>query len=350
MNLDAHFGFLRAERVRRYTYPSDLRELMRFPRLSAAQVAELGLDVSGWQLSVNFQICQQKNLRFTFVRVLWGLTPDSQFPVHWQASQGVMPRGGYLYYRDNLDPVAQAQKLYDTLAATGDLGELPPVLDVEGIGNPTLTASKIRACAEKLTQLFGRKPIIYTGYYVWRDEVEGEKTWAAAYMLWIAAYPLTGWQADYPEEVLNYPPLIPAPWTHFDLWQWTAYAPAPEYGISGYTFDMDYCSPAFAALFLGQPPVPPPSTEEPPMKFTTRTTYSIRKIPNNTPASSKIGMIPAGVAIVAQEIRFTDANSAWVRIQAEKSWLTDPNYSGETWIAGIHDGQGPFLDFVPPVP
>lgn len=85
------------------------------------------------------------------------------------------------------------------------------------------------------------------------------------------------------------------------------------------------------------------------MKFVTKTSYTIRNVPNNPP-NSKIGTIPAGVEILAEEVRFTDVNSAWVKINPSPAWLLDPNYTGPAWIAGIHDGQGPFLDTLPSTP
>lgn len=248
----------RNQRVALYTYGLVLRLAQRISGLAAPlTVAALGLDVSHWQTSVNWQTAKSKQIKYAFIRALYGLTLDTRFELHWLNSKiAGIPRGAYLYYKDNLDPIQQAQKLYDTLAATGDLGELPPVLDVESISNPTLTAWKIKQCCEKLTQLFGRKPIIYTGFYVWRDSVTGNKDWAAAYELWIAGYPFSGWKPEYLQTVLNYPPLIPAPWTDCAVWQWTASAPAAEYGVSGNFLDLDYCSPAFAAKYLSAPPPP----------------------------------------------------------------------------------------------
>lgn len=294
-------GQLRTERVKRYTYSATRRIVQRIVGLLAVIVAALGIDCSYWQSSVAWATVSGKQVKFVFIRALYGLTVDSKFITHWINSkvEGVK-RGAYLYYLDNLDPKAQAKKLYDTLLATGDLGELPPVLDIEGINNNTLTASKIKLCAEEITKLFGKKCIIYTGFYVWRDEVDGEKGWAIAYKLWIAGYPFSGWKDTYYQLVLNYPPMIPVPWSIFYAWQWTANAPANEYGVSGNFLDLDYASPEFANDHLGDtPPSPiPPPDPNPGDELTMNTAKCLK--PNlsirlgATQAAQKIGSLGEG--------------------------------------------------------
>lgn len=340
--------FLAKERARRYTYPWYVRVARRLAGLLAAVVYFLGYDLSAWQIQANPETAKAQGMRFVFIRALYGLFGDTKFPFHWPAHKNITPRGAYLYYKDAEDPKAQAQKLYATCVANGGIGELPPVVDIESINNPTLTASKIRACVEEVHRLFG-DVMIYTGYYAWRDEVKGDKSWAGQYKLWLAAYPFADWKPEYFELVKNYPPLVPAPWTHFDVWQFTSKLPAAQYGVSGTYLDGNYATEQFATTYHLTEPVPPPDPEpepgEPQMKFVTKTNYTIRNEPNNPP-NSKLGMIPAGVEIVAEEIRFVDVNSVWVRINPSPAWLLNPNYTGPAWIAGIHDGQGPFLDFI----
>ena len=246
---------LRAERERQYTYTPLQRVVQRTRALfRAAIVYFFGYDISFWQSQVVFPVAKNQGLLYVFIRALYGLSVDTKFAQHWTQSKGVKPRGAYLYYKDDLDPIAQAQKLYDTCLANGDLGELPPVVDVETKNNATLTASKIKLCVDEVNALFG-DVMIYTGFYVWRDSVKGEKSWASQYKLWIAGYPFSDWKDEYFETVKNYPPLIPAPWLTFDVWQFTSKIPAAPYGISGNTFDGDYCTPGFAVKYnIGQPP------------------------------------------------------------------------------------------------
>jgi hypothetical protein len=82
---------------------------------------------------------------------------------------------------------------------------MPPILDVEKFFNPYLSAKNVWTCLYHIEKLFGRIPIIYTGYYVWRDMLKGP-SWGAAYPLWIATY--------------NPRPLIPYPWKNWTIWQY----------------------------------------------------------------------------------------------------------------------------------
>lgn len=219
------------------------------------QVGGLGLDASKWQETINWSTAKTK-VKFAYLRALFGLTLDTKFLAHWAGSKGQVKRGAYAYYLDAYDPEDQAQKLFDVLSDTGDVGELPMVADIEEIANVTLTPSKIKAYLEALEGLFGKIPVIYTGKWVW-DTYIGNVSWALHYPLWIAQYPLKGWVPDHLNKVLNYPPVLPKPWTKWFLWQFTASAPAGEYGVSGNVVDLDYASPEFDALYLGgTPPIP----------------------------------------------------------------------------------------------
>jgi GH25 family lysozyme M1 (1,4-beta-N-acetylmuramidase) len=248
VNVD-NFAGLREHRVAHYTY-STIRRIVQFITGSVQpDTVQLGADGSYWQSQINFLTAKAAGINDWHLRALYGLSVDLRFAQHWADSDGIVPRGAYLYYLDELSPLTQADKLYQVLTETGDVGELTVALDVETYNNPTLTASKIRQCAERLTTLFGRLPFVYTNYYVWKDAVPGDKAWAVEYPLWIAAYPFTDWKPEYLQTVLNYPPMIPAPWTSWEKWQWSAYAPAAQYGVSGNYLDLNYTQ---------TPAVPPP--------------------------------------------------------------------------------------------
>lgn len=316
-----------------YTYPWYIRLTQRLRGAFVSVLYFLGMDVSVWNASVAFQMAKLAGMLYTFIRALYGLTPDTKFPQHWAGSRGVLPRGVYLYYRDNLDPIQQAQALYDLCLANGDFGELPPVVDVEGINNPTLTASRIRQCVERVNLLFG-DVMIYTGYYVWRDQVTGDKTFAAAYKLWLAGYPFTGWNHPQDlERVKLYPPLVPAPWTHFDVWQFSSKLPANVYGVSGTYLDGNYCTEAFAAQYLNTtpPPDPIPNDTGNLMQFKTLYVLNVRSGPNTT--YPDIGDLPKDTIVTALQVLPTDSNSVWVEFEPGK------------WVALVHNGGGPYLAF-----
>ena len=170
-------------------------------------VGGVGGDVSKWQVAVDWNKAKENGWAFVFVRVLYGLTVDSKFAAHWANSKvSGLKRGVYAYYLDALDPEAQAQKLFDTLAGTGDFGELQVVADIEEINNAVITPSMVKKYLEKLMSLFGaEKVMVYTGKPVW-DKWIGNVGWALAYPLWLAQYTLVGWQENHLEKVKNYPP------------------------------------------------------------------------------------------------------------------------------------------------
>jgi hypothetical protein len=81
----------------------------------------------------------------------------------------------------------------------------------------------------EVERLTGRPPIIYTGYYFWRDSV-GAPTDFGRYPLWIANW--TSAAAPSP---------IPAGWPTWTFWQWTATGSSP--GIP-WTVDLNrFCCP-----------------------------------------------------------------------------------------------------------
>lgn len=325
-------GILRARRIEQYTYTPVQRTLQRVRGfLASVTPGALGADYSYWQSTVNFAFSKAKGILWAYIRALYGLSVDLKFPVHFKNSKGVMPRTAYLYYLDALDPKAQAQKLYEICLANGDIGDYQPVIDVESINNATLTASKIKTCCDEILNLFNKRPLIYSGYYVWRDAVKGDKTWAAIYSLIIAAYPFSDWTPDLPQKVLQYPPMIPAPfkmWTSDPDenmagkvvgWQFTSSAKASDFGVSGNFLDLDWSSPAFQKQVLNgvPPPVPPPPTGDFMVKFQVDNKMNIRNLPSIS--GTDIGDLPAGTIITALDVVADTASSVWLKI-ADGQW------------------------------
>jgi len=339
---------LRDYRDLAYTYSTPRRFVQRAKSLIEQAVTSggLGLDGSFWQSSIDALVAKAAGIYYGIFRALYGTSPDTKFPQHWNAFKGVMPRTAYLYYLDGQDAIAQADKLFQTIPAN-DREEITVVIDIEGYNNPKLTIGKIKLCCERLTYLFGKKPIIYTGYYVWKA-IAGDKNWAVSYPLWIAAYPLTGWADDYPTKVLNYQPLIPAPWQMWTaneneplegracLWQWTSSAPADDFGSTGFYLDLNHCSPAFAKVYgIGETLPPPVPLGELQMQFKALKTYNIRSGPGTQ--YPDIGDLTIGTIITAQKIQTVSPSSVWVEFEPGK------------WAAMVHAGVE-YLDFHAAVP
>lgn len=168
-----------------------------------------GIDVSKWQPQLDWQRVAKAGIWFVFIKASEQQWEDPKFQEHWEASRGLLLRGAYHFFRPEADPVAQAEFFYNTVAATGDLGELPPVLDVE---RPT-TWAQVQACMDEIERRFGRTPILYTSPGMAQQLGRPPKTWP----LWIAHY------VNAPE------PKVPDGWDIWTFWQYTDKGRVPGY-------------------------------------------------------------------------------------------------------------------------
>ncbi len=145
-------------------------------------------------------------VRYAFIRVSDGTgTMDREFARNWSEARRVgVLRGVYQFFRPGQDPIAQADLLLEQMG-TLEPDDLPPVVDVEatdGQSRATI-ASKLGQWLDRVETATGRTPIIYTGYYFWRDNVGAD---FSSYPLWIANYSATC-------------PDVPDPWTRWVFFQ-----------------------------------------------------------------------------------------------------------------------------------
>jgi lysozyme len=180
-----------------------------------------GLDVSYYEPKINWASVWAQGYYFMFAKATQGIgIVDSRFVNHWTgARQAGLLRGAYHYLVVAQDPLKQADLFLKTLG--NDLGEFPAVLDLEGNYNETAQNRQILAVAkvwlDRVEQVTGRKPLIYSAYFFLRDKVSvpflgTAPNWAKNYPLWIAQY-------------LNHPatendtPLQPKGWQDWKFWQ-----------------------------------------------------------------------------------------------------------------------------------
>lgn len=169
-----------------------------------------GIDVSYYQGTIDWAAVKADGVEFAFSRISDGLnSPDSKFAANWAGSKaaGVL-RGAYQYFRPSQDALAQADLFLEKLGPLG-ADDLPPVIDVEADGglSPSQIAAKVRIWIDRVEAATGRRPIIYTGFYFWRDSVGG-----ADFL------PSPLWHAQYTTAAC---PNIAAPWTDWAIWQFT---------------------------------------------------------------------------------------------------------------------------------
>lgn len=182
-----------------------------------------GIDVSHYQGTIDWTKVKADGVQFAFIRVSDGLgTLDSKFDANWAQSRakGIL-HGAYQYFRPAQDPIAQADLL---LSKIGTLkpDDLPPVIDVESDGGltPAQVAAKVDIWIERVTAAIGKRPIVYTGFYFWRDQVGAPDQTTS---------PL--WHAQYSTVAC---PNIAPPWQDWAFWQYTSTG-----SVSGITGNVD---------------------------------------------------------------------------------------------------------------
>jgi GH25 family lysozyme M1 (1,4-beta-N-acetylmuramidase) len=204
-----------------------------------------GIDVSVYQGTINWASAKADGVRYAFVRVSDGTTvPDTKFAANWAGTkaEGIL-RGAYQFFRPSQDAIAQADMLLDAVGGEVAEGDLPPGIDVESDGGlePAQVTAKVKTWIERVKGATGRDPIIYTGFYFWRDQVGAPD---------ITTSPL--WHAQYTTAEC---PNIAPPWADWAFWQYTSTGAVA--GISG-NVDINRFNGTFDDLMqLAGPGAPP---------------------------------------------------------------------------------------------
>lgn len=155
----------------------------------------LGYDAAyHYQGDLDYEALKAKGGKFIITKAGEGWRDYKAYHYVESARAGGMITGTYWYYRQMIpdangnqmwcEPKRQAEEYWK--ATKGEF-DLPPALDVEKTGNPHFNSDHIHICLKEIERLFGRKPIIYTGFYIWRDNV-GSPAWSVDYDLWLAQY------------------------------------------------------------------------------------------------------------------------------------------------------------------
>lgn len=203
-----------------------------------------GIDVSRYQGDIDWPQVASSGVVYAYVQISRSVTDlDPKFGVNWAGAKaaGIL-RGAYQRFHPDEDVTRQAMIFLDTLGPY-QAGDLPPMLDVEDADGktPAEIAAAVQAWMDIVEPAVGVKPLIYTGYYFWRDSVGGADF--ADHPLWIANYGSAC-------------PLVPATWTTWTFHQYSSTAQIP--GITANTVDVNKFNGTLEQLkALGQPPVAP---------------------------------------------------------------------------------------------
>jgi lysozyme len=184
-----------------------------------------GIDVSRFQGDINWAQVKGAGVKFAWIQISRSLTDiDVKFPYNWaQAKANGILRGAYQRFHPAQDVIGQAKLFLDKLGPF-EIGDMPPMLDVEDADglNATQIAAAVKQWMDYVEPRVGVKPIIYTGYYFWRDSVGSADF--SAHPLWIANYSATC-------------PLVPDKWTRWAFHQYSSTVTLP--GITANTVDVN---------------------------------------------------------------------------------------------------------------
>ena len=198
---------------------------------------ERGVDASQFQGKINWRTLAAQ-AQFAWIRASDGTIPDACIDANWPASKGLLPRGPYLAFYPQINPLLQARALFARLG--DDYGELPPAVDVESPRQAWSAAwrESLQTCLAEVERIAGRKPIVYTG--AWYMPYVGNAPWLAAYPLWLGEY------------VSASNLVIPKPWTAYAIWQHSSTGDGKTYGAASTYIDLDVLSVPLSTLLKSE--------------------------------------------------------------------------------------------------
>lgn len=163
-----------------------------------------GIDTSHWDGEIDWPVIRERGVvKFAIHKATEGeWYIDTQFQNNKSGCirEGI-PWGAYHYFRPAQNVNGQADHFVE---AVGD-GCQVYILDVESVGENL--ADKVLQFVQRMETVHGIKPLIYTAYYFWKDNL-GNPDWAGHYDLWVANYRVSQ-------------PMIPPPWNCYKIWQFS---------------------------------------------------------------------------------------------------------------------------------
>jgi GH25 family lysozyme M1 (1,4-beta-N-acetylmuramidase) len=188
-----------------------------------------GLDVSGWQTTIDWKQVWDNGARFAYVKATEGVSyTSSHFSSQYNGSYNVgMIRGAYHFAIPNIsDGPTQANYFVQNGGGWWADGQtLPPLLDIEydpytsrdvtdicyGLSQPQMV-QWIAGFSKTVSDLTGIAPAIYTTTGWW-NQCTGGSTLFTANKLFIARYP---------SNISSGPGTLPASWARHAMWQYAS--------------------------------------------------------------------------------------------------------------------------------
>jgi lysozyme len=151
-----------------------------------------GIDVSHYQSAINWQDVKQMEFQhvkigFAFIKATEGTDQVDEYYLHnwYGAKRNNIITGAYHYFYADKSAAIQARNFIDIVSLSKN--DLPPVLDVEDIGNASAgqLQQAIHEWLDSVQNYYHVKPIIYTYVDFYENYLAGKFD---NYPLWIANY------------------------------------------------------------------------------------------------------------------------------------------------------------------
>jgi GH25 family lysozyme M1 (1,4-beta-N-acetylmuramidase) len=188
---------------------------------AAAMTGVLGIDVSGWQRTVNWSAWKARGTSFAYIKATEGTTfRNPYFAAQYGGAYGVgMIRGAYHFAVPN-GAGGKAQAKYFVAHGGGwtkDGRTLPGVLDIEynPYGSTCYGKSKkkmvswIKAFTKQYKKSTGRDAVIYTTLDWWKRCTGNSKSFNKTNPLWVARYARSVGT-------------LPGGWNYYTFWQYSS--------------------------------------------------------------------------------------------------------------------------------
>ncbi|MEJ5254339.1 MAG: glycoside hydrolase family 25 protein [Acidimicrobiales bacterium] len=189
-----------------------------------------GVDVASYQhpggAPIDWAQVKAAGHSFAYVKATEATTyTNPYFASDWAGiARAGLYRGAYHYARPALPlSTAQAQARY-FVSRTGSMGgplDLPPMFDLEETGglSPSDLVAWSLTWLQEVEALTGRRPVVYTGYFFWKDQLASTSA-LAGYRLWLPSYTSR-----------DTPTYVPGVWGTWTFWQYSSTGRVP--GIVG---------------------------------------------------------------------------------------------------------------------
>lgn len=155
-------------------------KVIRINTLLAAGYPVQGIDVSHYQGEIDWAKMKQQGMDFAYIKATEGSAhEDKRFDKNWKEAKAAgMLCGAYHFFSFESEGAKQAEHF---IKKVGDLkGSLIPVVDVEYYGKyaeipPDVekVRKELREMVGALEKKYGRKPMIYCTYSVYRKYLDG---------------------------------------------------------------------------------------------------------------------------------------------------------------------------------